>query len=56
MIDLYFRPTGNGKKTVILLEELGLPLHDQADQHRPWRPAHSRFFEDFSQRPDAGDR
>src|ERR1700722_13434103 len=25
MIDLYFWPTGNGKKTVILLEELGLP-------------------------------
>jgi hypothetical protein len=25
MIDLYFRPTGNGKKSVILLEELGLP-------------------------------
>jgi len=23
MIDLYFWPTGNGKKTVILLEELG---------------------------------
>src|SRR5271170_1356191 len=26
MIDLYFWPTGNGKKTVILLEELGLPF------------------------------
>src|ERR1700674_2965363 len=25
MIDLYFWPTGNGKKIVILLEELGLP-------------------------------
>jgi GST-like protein len=25
MIDLYFWPTGNGKKSVILLEELGLP-------------------------------
>ena len=25
MIDLYFWPTGNGKKVVILLEELGLP-------------------------------
>jgi GSH-dependent disulfide-bond oxidoreductase len=25
MIDLYFWPTGNGKKTVILLEELGMP-------------------------------
>src|SRR5580692_720879 len=25
MIDLYFWPTGNGKKTIILLEELGLP-------------------------------
>src|SRR5271155_1798888 len=25
MITLYFWPTGNGKKTVILLEELGLP-------------------------------
>ena len=25
MIDLYFWPTGNGKKTVILLEELELP-------------------------------
>jgi len=25
MIDLYFWPTGNGKKTVILLEELGVP-------------------------------
>jgi hypothetical protein len=25
MIDLYFWPTGNGKKTVILLEELGSP-------------------------------
>src|SRR5438477_10163688 len=25
MIDLYSWPTGNGKKTVILLEELGLP-------------------------------
>src|SRR5712672_2531776 len=25
MIDLYFWPTGNGKKTVILLEECGLP-------------------------------
>ena len=27
MIDLYFWPTGNGKKTVILLEELGLPYN-----------------------------
>ena len=26
MIDLYFWPTGNGKKIVILLEELGLPF------------------------------
>jgi len=25
MLDLYFWPTGNGKKTVILLEELGIP-------------------------------
>ena len=25
MIELYFWPTGNGKKIVILLEELGLP-------------------------------
>ena len=25
MIDLYFWPTGNGKKSVILLEELGMP-------------------------------
>ena len=25
MIDLYFWPTGNGKKIIILLEELGLP-------------------------------
>src|SRR5712692_11181380 len=25
MIELYFWPTGNGKKSVILLEELGLP-------------------------------
>jgi len=25
MIDLYFWPTGNGKKVVILLEELGVP-------------------------------
>src|SRR5438045_9667559 len=25
MIDLYFWPTGNGKKTIILLEELGIP-------------------------------
>ena len=25
MIDLYFWPTGNGKKVVILLEECGLP-------------------------------
>jgi hypothetical protein len=25
MIDLYFWPTGNGKKIVILLEEAGLP-------------------------------
>ena len=25
MIDLYFWPTGNGKKIVILLGELGLP-------------------------------
>jgi GSH-dependent disulfide-bond oxidoreductase len=25
MIDLYFWPTGNGKKILILLEELGLP-------------------------------
>jgi glutathione S-transferase len=25
MIDLYFWPTGNGKKIVILLDELGLP-------------------------------
>src|SRR5215831_2290160 len=25
MIDLYFWPTGNGKKSVILLEELGVP-------------------------------
>ena len=25
MIDLYFWPTGNGKKPVILLEELGVP-------------------------------
>src|SRR5258705_11348920 len=25
MIDLYFWPTGNGKKSVILLEDLGLP-------------------------------
>src|SRR5438105_15799950 len=25
MVDLYFWPTGNGKKTVILLGELGLP-------------------------------
>jgi hypothetical protein len=24
MIDLYFWPTGNGKKIVILLEELGI--------------------------------
>jgi len=35
MIDLYFWPTGNGKKSVILLEELGPALSDQADQHRP---------------------
>jgi len=27
MIDLYFWPTGNGKKVVILLEELGLPYN-----------------------------
>jgi hypothetical protein len=26
MIDLYFWPTGNGKKVVILLEELGSGL------------------------------
>jgi GST-like protein len=25
MIDLFFWPTGNGKKIIILLEELGLP-------------------------------
>ena len=25
MIELYFWPAGNGKKSVILLEELGLP-------------------------------
>src|SRR5206468_11886508 len=25
MTDLYFWPTGNGKKIIILLEELGLP-------------------------------
>ena len=25
MIDLYFWPTGNGKKIVILLEEAGIP-------------------------------
>ena len=25
MLDLYFWPTGNGKKIIILLEELGLP-------------------------------
>jgi GST-like protein len=27
MIDLYFWPTGNGKKTVIMLEECGLPYN-----------------------------
>ena len=27
MIDLYFWPTGNGKKIIILLEELGLPYN-----------------------------
>src|SRR5205085_12668709 len=56
MIDLYFWPTGNGKKTVISSRGIGASLHDQADQYRPWGPAHSRLFEDFSQRPDAGDR
>ena len=56
MIDLYFWPTGNGKKTVILLEELGLPYTfkpiniGRGDQLTPAVP------EDFPQRPDAGHR
>ena len=56
MIDLYFWPTGNGKKVVILLEELGLPYTikpiniGRGDQLTP------AVSEDFSQRPDAGDR
>ena len=56
MIDLYFWPTGNGKKTVILLEELGLPYTikpiniGRGDQLTP------EFLRDFAKRPDAGDR
>lgn len=29
MIDLYFWPTGDGKKIVILLEELGVPVQNR---------------------------
>ena len=56
MIDLYFWPTGNGKKVVILLEELGLPYTfkpiniGRGDQLDPGVP------EDLAQWPHAGDR
>ena len=56
MIDLYFWPTGNGKKVVILLEERGLPYTikpvniGRGDQFDPDVP------EDRAQQPHAGDR
>jgi len=39
MIDVYFWPTGNGKKVTIMLEESGLPYNkllptDTADKYR----------------------
>jgi hypothetical protein len=55
MIDLYFWPTGNGKKTVILLEELGLPYTikpiniGRGDQLTP------DFLKISPNGPDAGD-
>jgi glutathione S-transferase len=55
MIDLYFWPTGNGKKIIILLEELGLPYTIKPINIGRGDPAHSRLSEDFAQRPDAGD-
>jgi glutathione S-transferase len=56
MIDLYFWPTGNGKKTVILLEELGLPYTIKTINIGRGGPARSRISEDFPERPDASDR
>jgi GST-like protein len=41
MIDVYFWPTGNGKKVTIMLEEVGLPYRvipvniNKGDQHSP---------------------
>ncbi len=41
MIDLYFWPTGNGKKVSIMLEEIGLPYRiipvniNKGDQSTP---------------------
>jgi GSH-dependent disulfide-bond oxidoreductase len=41
MIDVYFWPTGNGKKVTIMLEEVGLPYRiipvniNKGDQHTP---------------------
>src|ERR1700720_92037 len=35
---------------------VGAPLQNQTDQYRPRGPAHSRIFEDFSERPEAVDR
>ena len=34
MIDLYYWTTPNGHKITIFLEETGLPVQHQTDQHR----------------------
>ena len=52
MIDVYFWPTGNGKKITIMLEECGLPYNvipvniNKGDQSTP-----KRWFETVGDRP-----
>ena len=56
MIDVYFWPTGNGKKITIMLEEVGAALPDHSGEHQQGRPVHARIRGDQSQQQDAGDR
>ena len=56
MIDLYFWPTGNGKKVVILLEELGLPYAIKPINIGRGDQLTAGFSQNFSQWPDAGHR
>ena len=56
MIDLYFWPTGNGKKVVILLEELGLPYTFKPINIGRGDQLTAAVPEDLPQRQDAGYR